>query len=78
MSPRRFQVSPLREIWSSRDTLPSTIHCWSVGSTSKVNTSPLVRRIIQGRGGGALDAGSAGCSATGSVSTTCRVRTLKT
>ena len=41
MSPRRFQVLPLREIIDSRDTEPAMIHCCSVASSRQLRVSPL-------------------------------------
>jgi hypothetical protein len=49
MSPRRFQVLPLREIIDSRDTLPAMIHCCSVASSRQVRVSPLSSRMIHCR-----------------------------
>jgi hypothetical protein len=39
-SPRAFQVSPVRDIWSHRDAFPSAIHRCRVDIRSKVYTEP--------------------------------------
>ncbi len=87
MSPRRFQVSPVTEISSSRETFRSTIHFWSVVSSLKLKMFPLAWRTFHSRGfSGPAGAGCAGGSSTwppssgltGTVTTSAFFFTLKT
>lgn len=62
MSPSRFQVSPVREISSSRDTLRSTIHFWRKVRSLKVKVLPLGCRRRHSRAPAAAAAGGRDCA----------------